>query len=102
MSAKRISIPATVFPDGAEPYDITITSRDIAHWERTHKGRSFGQFESDMRMEFLVELAYVASVRSGLWSGPENEFRDSVDVGMEPETADDHEDPETDPTNPDQ
>lgn len=69
-----------VAPDGAEPYRITATSRDVAHWERTGKGRSLGAIERDARMSQLEEIAHLAAVRQGRFVGDLESFRATCDI----------------------
>lgn len=92
-----------VTPDGAEPYRVTATSRDVSHWERTGKGRSLAAIERDARMGQLEEIAHLACVRHGHFRGDLDAFRAQVDitpVDLAKEARDRDGDEESGPTRP--
>jgi hypothetical protein len=78
-----------VFPDGAEPYEVTARSRDIVQWEKTGKGRSFGRLANEANLSFsdLTSLAYVTAKRQGRYFGSLEEFEQSSDVEIVNEDA---------------
>lgn len=84
-----------VVPDGAEPYEVTATTRDIAKWEKTSKGASFASLEADQKITDLYKIAYWASLRQGFWHGTLTEFETDTDLDL---LSDDDEDGEPDPT----
>ncbi|MDN5918212.1 MAG: hypothetical protein L0I76_24460 [Pseudonocardia sp.] len=69
-----------VSPDGKDTFRLTATSRDVSHWERTGKGRSLAAIQRDARMSQLEEIAHLASVRHGHFSGSLDLFRDTCDI----------------------
>lgn len=77
-----------VLPDDGEPFEVVATSRDVAHWERTGKGRSIGQIESNPRMSDLEEVAYLAVTRRGRDHGSLADFRASCDIELIPKDDD--------------
>lgn len=70
----------TITPDGAEPYPLTASSRDVLAWEKTGKGRSFQTLLTDRRLVELYSLAHIASKRQGLFDGSLAEFEESCDL----------------------
>ena len=81
----------TVKPDGAEPYEVEATSRDVVRWEAMGRGRTLGQLSKDPSMTHLTELAYLAAARSGEFDGDVKAFRAVVDVELHAEDEDDDE-----------
>ncbi|MEV6287400.1 hypothetical protein [Kribbella sp. NPDC051770] len=78
-----------VKPDGADEYSVTIEARDTLTWEKTTKGnKTFLEFMSNMDMQSLYKMAYIASWRQGLWSGTQKEFEETTDVVFEAEDED--------------
>ena len=81
-----------VRPDNAEPFEVTATSRDVTAWERgvglpgrpASAGRSLGGIEKNPRLVDLEELAYVASIRHGLYEGKLASFQDTCDFEVVP------------------
>lgn len=80
-----------VTPDGGEPYEVKVTSRDIARWEKTTKGASLAQLQDNMKASDLYRVIFHAVVRLGIWGGTLAEFEESHDF-------EDAEDEEPDPT----
>jgi hypothetical protein len=72
----------TVLPDNGKPYDVVATSRDVRVWEKQHKDNSLSKFSQDLKLDDLYSVAYIASVRQGLYSGTQEEFDKSVDLEM--------------------
>ncbi len=68
-----------ITPDGGETFRVVAGSRVITHWERTGRGRSIGQLDSNPRMTDLEELAYLAAERAGKFTGSIADFRESCD-----------------------
>jgi len=83
-----------VAPDNGNEYQVTVGPRDILKWERTVKGASLIKLQQNMQYEDLYHIAYLASVRQGLFAGSFELFTETVDLTM----ADD-EDEESFPTN---
>jgi len=84
-----------VMPDGAEPYTVKTTTRDIAQWEKTTKGASFAGLQSEMKAVDLYKITFLASVRQNLYVGTLADFEKSVDLDVL-----DDEDVAADPTRP--
>lgn len=84
-----------ISPDDGEPYEVVATTRDIARWERTTKGASLRQLQTEMRATDLYVIAHNAAVRHGQYDGPLKEFQDTCDI-----TVLDDEEEEPDPTLP--
>jgi hypothetical protein len=91
----------TVEPDNGDPYEVTAKSRDLVRWEKLGGGRSLGKFEHNASMAWITEIAHVASVRQGLYSGSRDSFLTEVDVALhqQKKPAPDGEG-ESDPTQP--
>jgi hypothetical protein len=79
-----------ITPDDGEPYEVTATTRDIAQWEKTKKGASLRQLETEYRATDLYAIAYYAAVRQGLFAGKLQEFQGGADLELK---GDDDEDP---------
>lgn len=86
-----------VRPDGAEPFEVEVTTRDSLKWERARKGRSINQFSEAPTMDALYSLTYVAVQRDGRFSGDIREFEESCDLERRDDTEDSD---EADPTQP--
>ena len=89
-------IDVTVIPDGGEPYEITVQSRDVLVWERTGRGNSFGALMDQISMVAMYHLAWIAARRLGHFAGDLKEFEQTVEVNLE-ETENEG---EPDPTPP--
>jgi hypothetical protein len=87
-----------VLPDGGEPFEVEVRTRDMSRWERgvglAPKHRSMGDVAKDMQTSVLEEICWVAAKRQGLYEENLATFRDSCDL----EIGDDDEDGEADPT----
>jgi hypothetical protein len=75
-----------VKPDHAEQYEVVADSRDIRMWEKTNKGASFGKLESPS-MDDMYKLAFIASQRTGRFTGKEAEFDAQCVLIFEDENA---------------
>jgi hypothetical protein len=72
----------TVEPDGAEPYEIKASVRDVRQWEKA-TGKTVSDLSAgsvDLADAYL--LAYHASVRMGKFKGTLDEFEATVDFEM--------------------
>lgn len=69
-------------PDSGDEYRLTATTRDIAKWERTNRGASFGKLQEDMHITDVYKIAYHAAVRHGRYSGSEKDFSESCDLDV--------------------
>lgn len=85
----------TVKPEGGEPFDIEVTTRDALKWERARKGRSIDQFTKAPRVEDLYSLAFVAVQRDGRYQGDIRQFEEECDIERLPDAE-----PEAGPTQP--
>jgi hypothetical protein len=85
-----------VVPDGGEPYDLTITSRDILAWEKVHKGMTFAKFQENINMGHLYDLAHRAATRTRVFSGNLRDFEESHDIDF---LEDEEDSGSADPTN---
>lgn len=83
-----------VTPVSGEPYEVAAESRDIYTWEKTSKGKSFGESMRNGSVVDLTEIAYFASRRQGYFTGTLQEFATSHDIA----NAEGEEEP--DPTQP--
>jgi len=75
-------IDLRVMPDAGEPYDLTVTTRDIAKWERTVKGASMAGLVQNMRADDLYKVGHNAATRTGKFTGTVQEFTDSCDLDV--------------------
>lgn len=82
-----------VQPDGKDEYEVKATSRDIYLWEKTGRGRSFQRLTSDLHMEWMYEVAHIASRRQQLFTGSLDEFVNSCELHFEKEDTDEDPDP---------
>ena len=83
-----------VTPVDGTPYEVGAESRDIYVWEKTNRGKAFGESMRTGSVVDLTEIAYYASRRQGYFTGTLNEFTTTHDI----ENAEDEEEP--DPTQP--
>ena len=85
-----------ISPDGAEPYEVTATSRDIRAWEKGGSGRAFGKLASGLSMTDVYAIAHVTARRLGHVDQATtlDQFAESTDLEL-------LDDDEPDPTNPD-
>lgn len=88
----------TCHPDGAEPFKVEAKSRAIAAWEKAPgqpKGsqRTVGDLTDHFAMAEMVDLAWFAADKSGLTSLDINQWREQVDVELEPPDDDEAADP---------
>jgi hypothetical protein len=76
----------TIKPDGGTSFDIEAGMRDLRMWEKTHKGRVFGQIANaeGMSATALYEIAYAACRRQQLIPADvtENQFADGYDLDL--------------------
>lgn len=87
-----------VMPDGGEAFEADAGMRDIRMWERTHKGRTFGQLtdRNNMSATALFELAFVASKRLGQLPAGVTEDQFAIDYEIDLLGDDEDEDDEPD------
>jgi hypothetical protein len=85
-------IKAKVTPDDGDPYIVKACSRDVATWERTNKGASLHQLQSEVRMTDVYKIVHIALTRQQLFTGTLKEFQDTVDLTIL--DADDEDDAE--------
>lgn len=71
-----------IMPDGAEPYELKATTRDIAMWEKTNRGASLAKLQNEMHATDLYAVAFHAAKRQGLFTGTAQEFQDSCDLDV--------------------
>lgn len=84
-----------VTPEDGEAYEVTADSRDIYVWEKRHKKqKTFGQLMDNLAMVDMMDIAYIASTREGLFDGKLDEFVRSCKLTFELEED------EPDPTQP--
>jgi hypothetical protein len=83
-------ITVEVRPDGGDPYKLTATSRDVAFWEKTHRGKKMADLNEPAVLD-LYAIAHIAARRQGMFSGTAEEFIETNDITQE-------DDGEPDPT----
>lgn len=81
----------TVKPDGGEPFDVDVTTRDGLRWERARKGRSIAQFSDNPTIGDLYSLTFVAVQRDGRYGGDIRQFEEECDLDRHPDTPADDE-----------
>lgn len=83
----------TVTPDGGESFELVAGMRDLRMWERTHKGRVFGQIANaeGMSATALYEIAYSACRRQQLIPADvtEEQFADRYELDLIDDDEDD-------------
>lgn len=82
-----------VSPDGAEPYELEVASRDVVAWEKAGKGRAYSEFAERLRMSDVFSLAHLAARRAGRFDGSLELFETTCDVEMVDDAVDDEPDP---------
>jgi hypothetical protein len=92
----------TCRPDGGEPFEVVALSRAITAWENAPFGqprgtkRSVGELTKNFKMADMVDLAWFAADKAGKTGLDLIQWREQVDVELEP--YDDDEAGPTDPT----
>lgn len=81
----------TVKPDGGEPFDVEVTTRDGLRWERARKGRSINQFSENPSIGDLYSLTFVAVQRDGRYGGDIRQFEEECDLDRHPDKKPDDE-----------
>ena len=71
-----------VTPDSGDSYEVTATTRDIMQWEKTSRGASFAKLQLEQKITDLYRIAFLASVRQGLYSNTAADFEDDCDLDM--------------------
>jgi hypothetical protein len=74
-----------VTPDGGEPYQLEVTSRDIVFWEKIDRTHTVTRLDNDPRMTDIYSVTHVAAKRQGLFQGLLAEWETSVDLDTVPE-----------------
>lgn len=83
-----------IIPDNAEPYDLTVTSRDVVMWEKIDRTHTISRLEASPSVSDLYSVTHVAAKRRGLFAGVLAEWETSVDLENIPNPA------ASDPTQP--
>lgn len=71
-----------VSPDGGEPFEVDVLSRDIIVWEKAGKDRSFSDFLERMRMTDIYALAHAAAKRLGVFGDSLEDMESRCDVEL--------------------
>lgn len=74
-------------PDGGESYEVKATTRDILNWEKTNKGASLKRLMEELQMGDLYQVAYFAAARTRQFTGPLQDFQDTVDLEFDMEES---------------
>lgn len=79
-------IEVTVIPEDGEPFEVTITSRDVRMWEKAGKGR---RIDPQMGVSYsdLYELTWRALRRTSKYDGEFSEFADAHDLEVADEST---------------
>lgn len=75
----------TVRPDGAEPYQVEASTRDVLNWERTTKGVNLRKLEEQPSMVDFYKIAHFALRRQQLFAGSLDELMETCDIEVEKE-----------------
>lgn len=76
-------------PDGGESFEVVARSRAITAWETAPgqpKGepqRTISDVTKNMKMTYMVDLAWFAASKAGLTELDIKQWRDQVDVDLE-------------------
>lgn len=96
----------TCHPDGGASFEVVARSRAITAWE-TAPGQAKGQPQrtisevtKNMKMVYMVDLAWYAAERAGQTSLNIIEWRDQVDVDLEKYEDDEGDELGAGPTTP--
>lgn len=86
-------IRLTITPDGGEPYNLTVGSRDVAAWERGGADRRVDDVLRESRFVHVYQLAHIAAVRVGRFVGDLASFEATHELrfGHQEEAGDDDE-----------
>lgn len=76
-------IDFTVVVDDGDRYTVKATARDILQWEKSGNGRNFTALMSTLPLADLYRIAYLASVRKGLFDGKSGDFEKTCDLVFE-------------------
>jgi hypothetical protein len=94
----------TVKPDGGEPFEYEVTTRDVLVWEKAGRDRSMSRLVNDMHLADVYQVAHIAARRLQLFTGSLDEFEKTCDLDIRKMLTDDDEkedsDSESDPTQP--
>lgn len=71
-----------VVPDSGEPFELKAGTRDVLTWEKTTKGKSYGQLVSEPNLVDYYKLAHIAAWRQQLFTGTLKEFEESHDIDL--------------------
>lgn len=80
-------------PDGGEPFDIEVDTRDGLKWEKQKTGRSIRKFEEAGSFADLYSLTFQAVLRDGRFGGDINEFEERCAIERLPDPAEGEEGP---------
>ena len=69
-----------VLPDGGEPFEVEVTSRDMLRWEMGGRDRSYVRLMEQQDIEPMYELAWIAADRMGLYRGSLAAFQSTCDI----------------------
>lgn len=74
----------TVTPDNGNPYEVSVSQRDVLKWEKADSSRSISRAQEEgLRLADLYELAYHASVRTNNFKGTQAKFENEHELEFE-------------------
>jgi hypothetical protein len=75
-----------ITPVKGEPYDLTVTSRDILVWERNDVTNRMSRLENDPTFADLYSVTHIAAQRQGMFDGVLAAWETTVDLMPIPNT----------------
>lgn len=70
-----------VTPDVGEAFEVSVNMRTVVAWEMKFPARAMAQLGgSSLKANYIYELAFVASTKSGQYAGDFPTFKESFDV----------------------
>lgn len=69
-----------VKPDIGEPFDLTVSSRDVVMWEKMDRNNTITRLEANPSMVDLYWVTHIAAKRQNLFPGVLAEWENSVDL----------------------
>jgi hypothetical protein len=87
----------TVQPDDGDEFEVPVGTRDVYHWEKVSRGKTFKGLMENMPMVDLYELAHLAARRQGMFTGTLADFVATCEIATVGEEQEDEDDDKAGP-----
>lgn len=77
-----------IIPDDGDPYELVAGSRQIMLWEATGRNNTLARLNDNPSMPDFYFIGHLAAVKAGKFAGSLDEFKNSVDLEMLPQSED--------------